>query len=97
MCRGRGGSHAAFFIEELIAERERGRDELKERGQGLAQPAKVGSGGAGECCRETPGAQRIRSPESVVVPVGTAVDFFSSLGVGVEKAACHKAPGLGTG
>lgn len=40
---------------------------------------------------------RICSPESVLVPVGTAVDFFSSLGVGVEKAACHKAPGLGTG
>lgn len=47
MCGG-AESHAAFFIEELIAEREGGRDELKERGQGLAQPAKVGSGEGGE-------------------------------------------------
>lgn len=30
-----------------------------------------------------------------MVPVGTAVDFFSSPGVGVEKAACHKALGGG--
>lgn len=36
------------------------------------------------------------APEAVTVPVGTAVDFFSSLGVGVERVACHKAPGLGT-
>lgn len=30
-------------------------------------------------------------PGFVLVPVGTAVDFFSSLGVGVEKAAYHQA------
>lgn len=35
------------------------------------------------------GAQRMCSPGSVVVPVGAAVGFFSSLGVVVEKAACH--------
>lgn len=47
--------------------------------------------------REALGAQRTCSPESVVVPVGTAIDFLSSLGVGLEKAVCHKALGLGTG
>lgn len=37
------------------------------------------------------------APEAVMVPVGTAIDFFSSLRVGVERVACHKAPGLGEG
>lgn len=49
---------------------------------------------------EKPGCPADVQPESVVVPVGTAVDFFSSLGVGVEKAACHTAGarlGLGVG
>ena len=40
-------------------------------------------------------AQRMCGPESVVVPVGTTVDFFSSLGVGVEKAVCHRLQGRG--
>lgn len=42
-----------------------------------------------------PHAQWMCGPESVVVPVGTTVDFFSSLGVGVEKAVCHRLQGLG--
>lgn len=53
--------------------------------------------GSPERLLRSPGTQRMCSPESVMVPAGTTVDFFSSLGVGVEKAACHKDPGRGTG
>lgn len=53
-------------------------------------PACLGKEGSPACPADC-------SPESFVVPVGTAVGFFSSLGVGVEKAVCHKTPGLGTG
>ena len=67
-------------------------DGLEDGGQGLAQPVSWGMGKEG-----SPACLADCSPESFVVPVGTAVGFFSSLGVGVEKAVCHKTPGLGTG
>lgn len=89
-------SVSAFCVKELVAQGVGG-DGL-ERGQGLGQPERWGMGKAGsrEGLLRSLGTQRMCSLESVAVPVGTAVDFFSSLGVGVEKAACHKALGWGT-